>query len=211
MVHVALSHTTTSVKTRSIRGRHLIAQAGFTLAEMIVVTGIIALISGIVLANNNRFGGKILLQNLSYDIALSIRQAQISGISVQRFKTSFGAAYGMHFVPTTGLNTDSFQLFADLNESGTYDSATELVQSTTIAGGYRILRLCAKPPGQADICNLATLDIAFKRPESDARILSPAYAGLNESASIRVSSPRDDYQDITVDANGQISVKAVSQ
>lgn len=191
------------------------AARGFTLIEMLVVTGIIALISGLVLVNNNRFGGVVLLQNLAYDIALSIRQAQIFGISVQRFNSSFGSAYGMHFVPTSGLSTDSYQLFADAIQppDGLYDcpqpgtANCELVQSTTISQGFKIQRLCATPPGQSEECGLASLDITFQRPEPDAFIRSPAYAGLNESARVEVVSPRGDVKSITVEANGQISVR----
>lgn len=193
----------------------ILRSRGFTLIEMLVVTGIIALISGLVLVNNNRFGGVVLLQNLAYDIALSIRQAQIYGISVQRFNTSFGAAYGMHFVPTTGSPTASYQLFADALEptDGLYGCPSpgtvncELVQSTTISQGFEIQSLCATPPGQSETCGLSSLDITFQRPEPDAFIRSPSYVGLNESARIQVASPRGDVKNITIEANGQISVQ----
>jgi prepilin-type N-terminal cleavage/methylation domain-containing protein len=188
---------------------------GFTLIELLVVTGIMALISGLVLVNNNKFGGAVLLQNLAYDMALSIRQAQIYGISVQRFNTSFGAAYGMHFDANSGSGNASYELFADalLPANGTYECPQpgtvncELVQSTTLSRGFTIQSLCATPPGQTEVCGVETLDITFERPEPDAFIRAPSYAGLNESARIRVSSPRGDVKDITVEANGQISVR----
>ena len=190
-------------------------QRGFTLMELLVVTAIMALISGLVLVNNNRFGGSILLQNLAYDMALSIRQAQIFGISVQRFNTSFGSAYGMHFDASSGSGPASYELFADalLPANGTYEcpqpgtANCELVQATTISRGFYIQSLCTTPPGQSEVCGLATLDITFQRPEPDAFIRSPAYAGLNESARIRVASPRGDVKDIYIESNGQISVR----
>ena len=48
---------------------------GFTLIELIVVTGIIVVVSTLVLSSNARFGGAILLENLAYDVGLSVRKA----------------------------------------------------------------------------------------------------------------------------------------
>src|SRR3989344_3669939 len=45
---------------------------GFTLVELVVVTAIIVVVSSVVLVNNNRFGGVIQLENLAYDVALSV-------------------------------------------------------------------------------------------------------------------------------------------
>lgn len=188
--------------------------AGFTLIEMLAVIGIMAVISGIILVNNNRFGGVVLLQNLAYDIALSIRQAQGMGIAVQRFQSSFSSAYGMHFqVDSSGAAT--YVLFADVlePEDGFYACPQpntpncELVQSTTIATGYRISQLCVTPPGEAERCDATSLDITFKRPEPDAYIRSSIASGINESGSIHVTSPRGDTKVITVQANGQIAVE----
>jgi len=176
---------------------------------MVVVTGIIALISGVVLANNNRFGGSVLLQNLAYDIALSIRQAQIYGISVQRFNNSFDAAYGVHFALSSSGTQSIYVLFADgVNQNGVYDPPGELVQSTTVAQGYSLSALCANAAG-SDICTSASsLDIAFQRPDPDAYIrINAQSAQLYESATITVSSPRGSTKNITIYANGQISVQ----
>lgn len=187
---------------------------GFTLIEMLVVIGVMVLVSGLILANNNRFGGVVLLQNLAYDIALSIRQAQVYGIAVQRFNSSFGSAYGMHFQVDAGEES-TYVLFADAlaPENGYYDCPNpgttncELVQSTTIATGYRIAQLCATPPNGAENCSITSLDVTFKRPEPDAYIRSSAGGGINESGEIYVMSPRGDVKVISVHANGQISVQ----
>lgn len=189
--------------------------AGFTLIEMLVVIGIMALISGLVLMNNNRFGGVVLLQNLAYDIALSVRQAQVYGIAVQRFNTSFDAGYGMHFQVDSGSGQAAYVLFADAlePENGFYDcpqpgtTNCELVQSTVVATGYRISQLCVTPAGGSERCDITSLDVTFLRPEPDAYIRSPQTSGLNESGAIHVSSPRGDVKIISIQANGQISVQ----
>src|SRR3989338_10641247 len=115
---------------------------GFTLMELLVVMGIIVIISSLILASNTRFGGRVILQNLAYDIALSIRQAQVYGISVRQFGGTF-SGYGMHFVLSgPGVNTTTYVLFADIYPSvpnGLYDADQgEQVESNTIAGGHPI-------------------------------------------------------------------------
>ena len=191
------------------------AHRGFTLVEMIVVIGIMAIISGLILASNARFGGVILLQNLTYDIALSVRQAQVYGIAVQRFNTSFSAPYGMHFQTDSGSGAAAYVLFADAlaPENGYYDCPEpgtvncELVQSTTIATGYSIAQLCVTPASGSERCDITSLDITFKRPEPDAYIRSSQLSGLFASGRIVVESPRGDQKTIVVQANGQISVE----
>lgn len=202
--------------------RARIRSAGFTLMEMLVVIGIIVLISGVVLTNNSRFGGVVQLQNLAYDIALSVRQAQVYGISVQRFGTgsTFAAAYGMHFAVSS---PNTYVLFGDVNSplNGVYDpggAIPELVQSTTIQSGYTIAGLYATPISGAEV-SISSLDVTYRRPEPDAYIsrngdqitfnAKGKYVSgtLNEQARIVVKSPRGDLKSIVISSNGQISVQ----
>src|SRR3989338_1063071 len=67
---------------------------GFTLIELLVVTGVIIVVSGVVLANQNKFGGQVLLQNFAYDVEISIRQAQVYGLAVARSGSGGTAAFG---------------------------------------------------------------------------------------------------------------------
>lgn len=217
MVLASLQHSAAILKKARAE-----AVRGFSLIEMLVVIGIIVMISGVVLSNNARFGGVIQLQNLAYDIALTIRQAQVYGISVQRFNTTttFAAAYGMHFAMSS---PNSYQLFGDVSSpaNGIYDPGgvtPELVQSTTIQAGYTIAGLFATPPGGSEI-SVSSLDITYRRPDPDAYIsrngdvltfnAKGKYASgtINEQARILLQSPRGDQKSIVVSSNGQISVQ----
>ena len=185
--------------------------AGFTLIELLVVTGIIVVVSAIILASNSRFGGVITLENLAYDMALTVRQSQVYGIAVRRFgATNYNIAYGMHFESSSPA---SYVLFADAAVvNGLYDQG-ELVQSSTLQGGYRISNLCIRPSGgsgsacAAYTCGLSALDIVFKRPEPDAYIRANGNQTLNEAACVIITSPRGDTRSIVVEATGQISVQ----
>ena len=190
---------------------------GFTLVELVVVIAIIGLITGLILVSDSRFGGVVLLENLAYDMALSIREAQVYGISVQRFgANTYSAGYGMHFDTSSATN---YITFGDaVTTNGLYDCPTpgstatcELVQSTAIERGFRISKLCVTTSGVED-CTKTKLDILFIRPEPDAYISANGQSctlgsGIcYDSARIQVKSPRGDVDSIVVYSNGEISV-----
>ena len=186
------------------------SKRGFTLIEMLVVTAIMILISGLLLASNSRFGGTVQLESLAYDIGLSIRQAQVYGISVRQFSPGvYTAGYGMHFEMSSPT---SYVLFGDaVSANGLYDTG-ELVTSTLISSGYSIKQLCVTKTGNAEDCTVTKVDLLFKRPEPHAFISANSLsctllAGpCQESARIVVQSPRNDTMSIIVAVSGQISV-----
>lgn len=171
-----------------------------------VVSGIFVILSAIVLANHSRFGNLIVLQNLAHDIALSIRQAQVYGISVQRFGADdFNVGYGMYF---TSTQPNAYFLFADaIGSNGTYDGG-ETVRSTQISGGYEISDLCAWAQGAAAYdCTITSLNILFVRPEPDALIRTTSGGPLMERGRIDIRSNSGDEISIIVERSGQISVQ----
>ncbi|MCE9541612.1 prepilin-type N-terminal cleavage/methylation domain-containing protein [Candidatus Kaiserbacteria bacterium] len=193
-------------------------RSGFTLIELMVVTGIMIVISGLMFANNNSFGGTVQLENLAYDMALTVRQAQVYGISVQRFSTNtFASAYGVHFSYSVNPTAhDAFYLFADVvAQNNRYDCADpanatpttcELVAAETLFSGYRVADLCI-PKTQVRPCGHSTLDITFHRPNPDAYITADSQDVPYESARIYVTSPRGQTKSVIVETNGQISVQ----
>ena len=209
--NVRLRHSRTS----PLRGASL--EAGFTLIELLVVTAILIVISSLILVNNGRFGGVILLENLAYDLALSVRQAQVYGISVRQFGSgNFSVGYGMHFAissPTT------YVLFADaISQNGLYDgcpsqASCELVESKNIERGYYISDLCVATGGGSETCGISSLDIFFRRPEPDAHISANGISGIGNPAALQargrviLSSPRGDSRSVVVEATGQISTQ----
>lgn len=131
---------------------------GFSLIELLACIAIIVLITGVVLARYKSFNSTVLLRNLAYEIALSVREAQVFGISVRGAGGSFTTVYGMHFAPGT-----TYTLFADHDSSGGY-TVGEDVSSYAIGQQNSINALCVDAA-----CGLATLDVLFKRPDPDAK------------------------------------------
>ena len=82
-------------------------QKGFTLIEMMVVLAIFLLISGITLANYPAFNSRVSISTLANGIAVSIREAQVYGVSVKNATTSalgLYPSYGVYFNTAAGFS-----------------------------------------------------------------------------------------------------------
>lgn len=191
----------------------------FSLIELVIVSAIITVISAVILANNNTFSNNVLLGNLAYDVALSIRQAQVFGISTREVSpggSNFTTAYGVSFAtaaPTT------YTLFADTNNSasstdGIYNLGDATVQTFTLQGGYRISQLCLVDGLGAETCSSPsgprwTVHITFKRPNPDARIIAVITgSGIAEykGAKIELRAPKGKTRRVSIELTGQISI-----
>jgi len=216
----ALKGFTPLEKTRSTsRPQRRASLTGFTLIELLVVTAIIVVVSSVVLASNNRFGGVVQLENLAYDIALSIRQAQVYGIAVQKFGTNCSAAgakcyasgYGVHF---NSADPQQYELYADVDKDGLFTVSENLDSQSPyiIRNGFKISGLCAPQGTDAATCTqispVSQIDIVFVRPEPNAYITTDG--GVKDSARIILRSPRGDVMSIVVEQNGQIAVRRES-
>lgn len=175
---------------------------GFSLIEMLVVMSIFSLISMVVIANHSKFNSSVLLGNLAYDIALSIREAQVYGLSVRQFASEFQIGYGVHF-----SGTDSYVFFADINRNGLYDNPGDsIIQTYSLGRGHSILRYCADAECSDSASNNVTyLDVVFFRPDPDASFATNRGTSYSE-ANIVVTSPAGATRTIAVQTTGQISV-----
>jgi|GEM_PF-513352 len=165
---------------------------GFTLYELLVSISIVAIIIGIVLYNQSRFETDIEVTNLAYRVALAVRQAQVSSISVNQFVDftggRFNVPHGVHFNKDV---SDAFIVFADADADGLYDpefggsdmdclsaEGSECVEKISIGRGNQIKGFCGiswlAGPGDVQPCtdfgvgDYQMLDIKFKRPNPDA-------------------------------------------
>jgi len=68
-----------SLKVKSYK---LKANQGFSLIELMVTIGILVLVSGVVFFNHSQFNNHVIIENLAYEISLTIRQAQSYGLQV---------------------------------------------------------------------------------------------------------------------------------
>lgn len=187
--------------------------AGFTLIELLVVMGIMIVITTLVLARYSQFNGVVLLRSLAYDVALSIREAQVYGISGKSSGGVFAYRYGVHLSKT---DSTRYRLFGDTNNNIAYE-ASEVVTAYSMRPGYGISEMCAhRSSDGTEICatsgGISSVTIMFKRPEPDAIIRAcpsagPCVAAID--ATITLVSPTGATRSVTVTSTGQISVKQV--
>ncbi len=184
-------------------------KSGFSLIELLVSVSILTIITAVVLAQHNQFSGNLALSNLVYDIALSVRQAQVYGLSVREFGAGsgeFDIGYGVHF---DAGNSTSYALFADRNRNGRYDGESELVEVFTLGRGFVLSGLCVSPTAGAELCapaDFASLDVVFIRPDPDALIRVNTGSDLYQSLRVVARSPQGKTREVVVVATGQISV-----
>ena len=178
-----------------------------------VTISIIAIVSSIILFNFPSFASRILLENLTHEIALVVRQAQVYGIGIKQTTGGLFPAYGAHFDTTATPPEDppnkKVIFFADTIADGFYGGDSEKVETFTIQRGNAISVLCYKNVNDITWqCGADNLDITFKRPEPEAHILINRGGGDVSSARITVTSPNAEVGDryITVHSSGQIAV-----
>jgi type II secretory pathway pseudopilin PulG len=142
--------------------------------ELIVVLAIMAIMSSIIIFNYNGFNSNVSLENLSQDIALTIRKAQVMtmGIKGVTFGTSGNEVtqfpgYGIHFeLPPTSNSSPfltnltkgtekSFILFANLVNTDwhTYDQT-----SATLCGASNLSITAGSENECLDIINFIGAD-----------------------------------------------------
>lgn len=206
------------------------AHRGFSIIEMIVVISIITLMTSVVLFNKRDFNNSVLLTNLSYDVALTIREAQVYGIAVRGFAggggISFGKGYGVHFAEAADV-INNYIFFVDGSGAAgsppgsptqIYEPDEESLKDYSLASGYSF-KFCVyttnvTPDACSDIGNDQTLDIVFKRPDPDASFAyfadnsspNPPQTNLNKIEVIIVAPDGMTERRVAVYRNGQIAV-----
>lgn len=168
--------------------KKLLHSAGFTLVELLVSIGIIVMVTGIVLVKYSSFDSTVLLKSAAYEVALSLRDAQVKSVSALRgANDSFDYPYGMTF--TKGSNNYvMFKYSSSTDPDPYYDIlATDPlpvyasgVSTTTLGHSLQIVGLCIIKNGNPHAnphCDIDRLDISFKRPEFEAIIQTLRISG----------------------------------
>ncbi len=206
---------------------------GLTLIELMVVISIFLVITTIVIFNYEGFSSTVSLQNLTDDIALSIRKAQSFAIGARGVTGNFSNSYGVHFsntttVPSSNLeaSSKSFLMFSTTSPSKGYtvasgkcsDGTNSCLESFGIVT-EDIIKDIKLNDGEVSFTEGSYLDIIFTRPNPRAtfcyRVSSvsstcDAVSSSISRATIVVSNGNPDNEkikNISIQNTGQISIQ----
>jgi prepilin-type N-terminal cleavage/methylation domain-containing protein len=211
-------------------------KSGFTLIELLVVLVIFVVLTGVVLVNQNSFNNSELLNNFTYDVALTLKQAQTYAVNVQEnVFGSFSSSYGVFFNigSSAGGSNTNFILFNNLVSSDgnvTYDATvdminnkgsdqgdvtncpttnSECVQKYAMTNGLYISNICVTNSNNLINCDVKQLSILFTRPNPSAYIydLDNSPPTLENSATITLSSAKGATSSVVITGTGQIYVQ----
>jgi prepilin-type N-terminal cleavage/methylation domain-containing protein len=188
---------------------HVSRRRGFTLIELLVVVGIMVIITSVILVRYSAYNSSTLLTNLAYEIAITIREAQVQGISVGGAGGTFLPGYGAYFAdnqPTAYFlfrDLDNNNRMTDSNSDGIMSSAdAEFVKEYRLRG-HRITDVCITVGSTPD-CSITNLSVLFKRPNPDAIVNGNASAAA--SVVVQADNNSTSQRTIHVFTTGQISI-----
>lgn len=186
---------------------------GFTLVELLVAIMIFVVMTAIMALRYGDFSKRIVLTNLAYDVALTLRQAQSYSINVSDISDTgqdgdFQKAYGVYF----NLNNPrTFILFRDTTGTvrGIYDTGDQVIKTYTIKNGMKILDLCYnvyRESGCAVRAGNGVVNIAYMRPNP-----APLINGSRNILQIDLvfSDAAGNVKRVYVRSSGQISVEDI--
>lgn len=193
---------------------------GFTIVELMVSVGIFALMTALLLAKYGTFNQGILLTNLAYDLALTIRNAQSYGVNVKsaptgiaNYSNEFNLPYGVYIddgVSIKALPKNEVVFFVDLNNNQKYDpgaTPSELISKYTMKRGSYVSSICVNQLYSCGSANFHNLHLTFVRPDPRATIKSDHSSIYLVYAEIVLKSSDGKSKKVTINDLGQIVIK----
>lgn len=180
---------------------------GFSVIELIVSISILVLVLGIVVVNQGAFNSSVLLRSQAYEVALAMREIQLSAVSAASDGSGqFRSVQGVYFNTTSNQN-DRYTSFRDADDDYFYDTAEQFGLPGVLDGRFEIRDLSPSGLGSA-------VSVVFERPNFDARFYTSANTDLDVpvitiTIGLRGGSGTTcgtDIREIEITASGQIAV-----
>ena len=198
---------------------------GLTLIELMVVVAIFLIITATVIFNYGSFNSNVSLQNLTDDVALSIRKAQGFAIGARAVGDSFTNSYGMHFSldknPLGSLSGSerSFLMFsvpvADPQKYTDTGSMSDVCGNNTneCVELFNITSNDVVKEFKIDdaVVNTGSVDILFTRPNTRANFCYRANGGSVCAPASRVDITISNGQENELEKTKTISIQNTGQ
>ena len=215
-----------------LKNKKISTKSGFTMAELIMVMAIFSILTAVTVWNYGKFNNNIIMTNMAYEIALSVREAQVFSLGVRGSSTNFDTRYGVYFNSDPSANPQNFVFFADRNSNGTCEdganmcsideciSGSECEQLNSLTRGIEVSRVCVSDAGDipmdfdtgdcsadGDLINEAA--VTFERPNPDAFVYDIDNNQTFRNIAVLIESGSGAKRAIYIRENGQISVEFV--
>ncbi len=191
---------------------------GFSLIELLISTAIIVAVAAVVIVRFSTFDSATLLKSVAYEIAATIREAQVHSVSVLGANPNFRYPYGVTFAPGSDSYTAFVYESSDRSIIPEYNILSNAIVSIDEVGTYtigrsmHIVETCVMI-SSVENCDVGRLDISFRRPEFKALFHAVPGSGGSitdsdiESAQIKLQSRNGgDKWVVSVGLLGNVSV-----
>ncbi len=191
---------------------------GFTLIEVVVVIGVMAIISSLMLANFPRFNKQISVEREASKLALSLRKAQSYALAVREFSPVFNddpfctnppvkfPGYGLFFKLSDPAH---YFIYGDINCSKYYENTLpeEAVEMINIEGNIKVFSIKGYDAAVCSGgCDLNELSILYVRPGPTILIKSSG-VDYNFTEIYLRSSDGAVSKKVVVRSTGQVSIE----
>jgi len=141
-------------------------EKGFTLTELLVVITIISLLTVLTFAQYNRGQKSFALQRSAHKLSQDIRRVQEMAMSAKERSGVVPPRYGILFDTDS---PDSYKLFSDINDNGTYQPPDEIIETVYLEKGVEINEVFVWNPPSSK----TEVFISFKPPDPSTEIRDP--------------------------------------
>ncbi len=120
------------------------SKMGFTMLELVISTGIILLLSAILIPNYNNLRHRFSLSRSAYKLAQDVRRIQEMATSAKEVEGAIPDGYGLYIEP----GNENYLLYADRNQDEHYNPGIDtLIESISLEDGVVIGELSFSPLG----------------------------------------------------------------
>jgi prepilin-type N-terminal cleavage/methylation domain-containing protein len=175
-------------------------ERGFSLIELVVVMALLSIITALVVSSGRGSQQPLRLVNNAYEVALLIREAQVSASSVLGGSS---IAFNAPIVVRVEPDSNQMDMFVDNNDNGSIDVSETPLRTLALEPRIEVqgASLDGTSTGGAAVC------IRFLRPTTTATLTECGDPTTHSSATITLGSTIDaTTQNVEITRVGRISV-----